>query len=177
MLIKSFIVLTPSRRQNPHKIPFSLILQHRLHNYIPILQLRQPTQRLLRLLRLSQLLNHPLQLLRRPIKPLILPPLRRTQLRRPLRPPKRLWRRHISSFRLVRPLHPVLQLVHRFLSSIESLDPDQVERVRDELGLDVRVQGALAGEAGAEVDFEKPGFEVGVQEDVEPEEFEAVRAV
>ena len=52
----------------------------------------------------------------------------------------------------------------------------QIEEVRDELALYFLIQVALAREAGAEIDFEEPGRQSVVNQNVEAKQLEAVGA-
>ncbi len=66
-----------------------------------------------------------------------------------------------------------LPLLPHFLS-VENLVPDQVHHVAQQHRLDFLVEGARAGERGRNVDLEQPGFEVGVDQHVEPVYFKAL---
>ena len=54
-------------------------------------------------------------------------------------------------------LHPLLDFSDVLFALFELADADEVERVRDEVSLDVRVERRVARERGREVDLEQPG--------------------
>lgn len=77
----------------------------------------------------------------------------------------------------VEALHSVLDLVYGLLLAVESFDADQVEHISDECALDRHVERGLGRQGRRQVDFKEPRLEVRVDEDVEAEHLEAVRAV
>jgi hypothetical protein len=73
------------------------------------------------------------------------------------------------------PLSAIVALVSLRSSSLGiSADACDVEGVHQEVGLDVEVEGRVCRETRGEVDFEEVGFELGVEEDIESEQLEAV---
>ena len=54
------------------------------------------------------------------------------------------------------------------------LQANEVQGVNEQVRLDVVIEGAVSGQARGEIDLEDVGLEVGIKENVEPEELKAV---
>ena len=71
-------------------------------------------------------------------------------------------------------LHSILCLINALSFAVKPLDPYQVERVRQQLSLNLHVEFAVAHQTGRQIDLYKPGLEFTVNQYVEAEELEAI---
>ena len=69
------------------------------------------------------------------------------------------------------------QLVQRLFTPIKPLNASQVPSVHQQVSLNGQIERAFRRKTWGKVDLDKPGFQIGIQQDVEAKDFKAVKPV